>query len=253
MTTLDSEVGTVRIFIDLETCPTTNPDTIREIEAGVTPPGNISKAETIAAWERDKKPAAVAEAVNRTALDASTGGSIIAIGIATDDHEPVVLVRDPSDDSDSDAALLRSAFAHIDDILTDAAPISPTDGERLFKPEPYFIGHNVSFDLGFLWRRAVITGVQIPFDMTGPGDTRHGKNCFCTMQAWAGWGNRISLSKLARALHLPDPKANGITGATAWQAWREGNVEAVKAYCAGDVATARRIYFLMLGAQGRAA
>ena len=241
----------MRIFIDIETCPTTDPATIREIEAGVNPPGNLSKAESIAAWVKDKKPAAVAEAVNRTALDASLGGSIIAVGIANDDQEPVVLVRDPSDDSD--AALLRSAFAYIDGMLLDAAPISPTDGERLFKPEPYFIGHNVSFDLGFLWRRAVITGVQIPFDLPAPGDTRHGKNCFCTMQGWAGWGNRISLSRLARALHLPDPKGNGMTGATAWQAWREGNVEAVKTYCAGDVATARRIYFLMLGAQGRAA
>ena len=241
----------MRIFIDIETCPTTDPATIREIEDGVTPPGNISKAETIAAWKRDKKPAAVAEAIAKTALDASTGGSITAIGIATDDHDPVVLTRDPSDDSD--AALLRSAFNLINDILLEAAPISPTDGERLFKPEPYFIGHNVSFDLGFLWRRAVITGVQIPFDLPAPGDTRHGKNCFCTMQAWAGWGNRISLSRLARALHLPDPKANGMTGATAWLAWRDGDLESVKTYCAGDVATARRIYFLMLGANGRAA
>ena len=251
MTAFRFEVGIMRIFIDLETCPTTDPATIREIEAGVNPPGNISKPETIAAWVKDKKPAAVAEAVNRTALDASTGGSIIAVGIANDDQEPVVLVRDPSDDSD--AALLRSAFSHINDMLLDAAPISPTDGERLFKPDPFWIGHNVSFDLGFLWRRAVITGVQIPFDLPVPGDTRHGKNCYCTMAAWSGWGNRISLSRLARALHLPDPKGSGMTGATAWQAWRDGDLEAVREYCAGDVATARRIYFLMLGANGRAA
>ena len=241
----------MRVFIDIETCPTTDPDIIREIEAGVTPPGNISKAETIAAWERDKKPAAVAEAINRTALDASMGGTIIAIGIAVDDYDPIILDREPSDDSDAD--LLRTAFSHINDILTDAAPISPTDGERLFKPEPFFIGHNVSFDLGFIWRRAVMTGVPIPFDLPAPSDIRHGKNCFCTMQAWAGYGNRISLSRLARTLTIPDPKAEGVTGANAWQHWRDGNLDAVREYCSRDVATARRIYFLMLGANGRAA
>ena len=241
----------MRIFLDIETAPTNRPEIIREIEQGISPPGNISKAETIAAWERDKKPAAIDEAVNRTALDAGMGGQIIAVGIANDDHDPVILDREPSDDSD--AALLRTAFAYINDMLMDAAPISPTDGERLFKPDPYFIGHNIAFDLGFLWRRAVMTGVPIPFALPAPSDIRHGKNCFCTMQAWAGYGNRISLSRLARALHIPDPKAGEVNGANAWQFWRDGDLDAVHKYCQADVMTARRIYFLMLGAAGRAA
>jgi hypothetical protein len=244
-------INTMRIFIDIETAPTDNPDIIKEIEQGVTPPGNISKAETIEAWNRDKRPTAVAEAVSRTALDAGLGGTIIAIGIATDDHAPIVLDREPSGDSDAD--LLREAFRQIDALLLQAAPTSPTDGERLYKPDPYFIGHNVSFDLGFIWRRAVMTGVRIPFEFPTPSDIRHGKNAFCTMQAWAGYGNRISLSKLARALHIPDPKAGEINGANAWQHWREGNLDAVRDYCAADVMTARRIFFLMLGVNGRAA
>ena len=234
----------MRVFLDIETAPTNDPDTIREIEQGITPPGNISKAETIAAWERDKKPAATAEAVGKTALDGGTG-SIIAIGIATDDYDPVVLDRAP--DSESDADLLRVAFDHISTLLTEAAPISPTDGERLFRPSPWFVGHNISFDLGFIWRRAVIHGIVPPFELPSPDQTRHGKNCFCTMQAWAGYGQRISLSRLSRALGLPDPKLNedGITGANAWKFWRDGDLDTVQKYCSADVIAARSIFLRM--------
>ncbi len=231
----------MRLFIDIETCPTTDPAIIAGIAAGITPPGNLSKAETIAAWERDKKPAAIAEAVNKTALDAATG-SIIAIGMATDDGEPLVLTRDPADESDAD--LLRRAFNHLSDCLNAATPISPTDGSRMYRPDPYLVGHNVAFDLGFLWRRAVIHGVIPDFTLPSPDAARHGKNCFCTMQHWAGYGQRISLSRLSRALGLPDPKQNadGISGANAWNFWREGDVAMVKTYCAADVIAARSIF-----------
>jgi hypothetical protein len=53
----------------------------------VKAPGNIKKAETIEAWERDEKPAAVLEAVRKTGLD-GTYGRICCIGFAVDD-EPV--------------------------------------------------------------------------------------------------------------------------------------------------------------------
>lgn len=242
----------MRLFIDIETAPTDDQALIDEIARGITPPGNISKAETVAAWLKDKKPAAIAEAVGRTALDGGLG-SVIAIGIATDDHDPVVLTRDPDSESDSD--LLRVFFDHVEELLNDATPVSPTDGERMFKPDPWWVGHNISFDLGFIWRRCVINGLVPPFEIPSPDQMRHGKNCFCTMQAWAGYGQRISLSRLSRALGLPDPKQNeeGISGANAWEFWRDGDLDTVTRYCAGDVIAARSIFHRMEAMSRRAA
>lgn len=234
----------MRLFIDIETAPSSDPGVIGEIESGVTAPANYTKPESIQQWLETKGQAAKREAVGKTALDGGLG-SIIAIGIATDDHDPVVLTRDPDSENDSD--LLRVFFDHVEELLNDATPISPTDGERLFKPEPYFAGHNISFDLGFIWRRCVINNLVPPFDLPSPDQMRHGKNAFCTMQAWAGFGQRISLSRLSRALGLPDPKQNeeGISGANAWEFWRQGDLDTVVRYCSADVMAARSIFHRM--------
>lgn len=242
----------MRIYVDIETAPTSDLGAIAEIEAGVTAPANYSKPESIQQWLETKGQAAKREAVGKTALDAGMG-SIIAIGIATDDFDPVVLTRDPDSENDSD--LLRVFCDHVEELLNDATPISPTDGERLFKPEPWWVGHNVSFDLGFIWRRAVINGITPPFAIPSPDEIRHGKNCFCTMTAWAGFGQRISLSRLSRALELPDPKQNeeGISGANAWEFWHQGDLDTVQKYCAADVIAARSIFHRMESMSRRSA
>ncbi len=105
---------------------------------------------------------------------------------------------------------------------------------------PYFIAHNAAFDLGFLWRRCIVLGLRPPFPLPGP-NARAGKDYGCTMQAWAGYRERVSLQALCRALSLPDPKAEG-TGAQAWQWWKAGDVERVATYCAGDVRAVRDIW-----------
>ncbi len=242
----------MRIFIDIETAPTADPAAIEEIVAGIAPPSNYTKADTIQQWWDTKGETAKVEAIGKTALDAGLG-SIIAIGIATDDYDPVVLDRDP--DTDTDAGLLRVAFDHVEQLLIAATPVSPTDGERLFKPEPYFVGHNVAFDLGFIWRRAAINGITPPFAIPSPDEIRHGKNCFCTMQAWAGYGQRISLSRLTRALRLPDPKQNeeSISGANAWQFWGRGELDVMQRYCSADVMAARSIFHRLEAMTRRAA
>ncbi len=81
------------ITIDLETCPAQDPAVRADIAAGIEPPGNISKAETIAAWHADKKPAAVEEAWRKTSFDGATG-HICVIGVSFDDEPPIALYYD---------------------------------------------------------------------------------------------------------------------------------------------------------------
>lgn len=244
----------MHIFIDIETSPTTDPELMAELAAGVTPPGNISKAETIAVWERDKKPAAVAEAIGRTALDAAAG-SVIAIGLALDYGDPAeVLIRDRTigDDFEQEQDLLRRFVAWVDAALARGA-VTDAAGRTIWPEAPHFVAHNAAFDLGFLWRRAVVTGITPEgWKLPAPWTMRHGKDHFCTMTAWAGPRERISLKRLCRALALADPKAGG-DGAQAWQWWQAGELDKLARYCAGDVEAVRSIWHAMMAHGGIAA
>ena len=233
----------MRIFIDIETCPTTDPAVIADIRSSIRAPANYSKPESIQQWMETKGEQAAIEAIGKTALSPEDG-SIIAVCIATDDGEPVVIMRTPEEPTD--ARLLEAAFTHIDGLLEDASTNSCTDPDRLiFRPEPYFIGHNLTgFDLPFLWKRSLINGVVPPFTLPAPDEIRHARNCFDTMTAWAGYRSMIGLSRLCRVLGIPDPKQNedGITGANAWEFWQRGDLDAVDAYNRGDVLAVRAIF-----------
>ena len=104
---------------------------------------------------------------------------------------------------------------------------------------PYFIAHNAKFDLPFLWHRSVINGVNpgVTFNPHG----RHGSNHFCTMEAWAGFGQRISLNNLADILG-EGSKTEGMDGSQVWPEYQKGNIDKIVGYCADDVALTSRIY-----------
>lgn len=230
----------MHIFLDIETAPTRDPETIAAIRANVRPPASYKKPESIAAWHAAEGEAAAQEAIGRTALDAAAG-EVIAIGLARDDEfPPVVLHRTPEE---PEVDLFRRFFAIVQDWLEDEA-VADAHGNPIFPAAPYFIGHNVAFDLGFVWRRAIIHNLRPPFHLPGP-NARAGKDYGCTMQAWAGYRDKVSLQALCRALALPDPKADG-AGAQAWQWWQQGDVERVARYCAGDVEAVRAIWERLL-------
>ena len=235
----------MRIFLDLETCPTTDPELIREIESGISAPGNYTKPESIQAWMETKGEIAKREAIAKTALSPEDG-SIISVCLATDDGEPVTFMRPPEEPDD--ARLLRQVYAYLDDILTDASVTSNTTGELLHRPNPWFVAHNgVAFDLPWLWKRSVIHGIEAPFTLYSPDELRHGKNAFDTMLGWAGLRGTISLSRLCRVLGLTDPKANqaGISGKNAFEFWQRGDLDTVDLYNRGDVLAVREIFHRM--------
>lgn len=235
----------MRLYLDLETAPTTDPELIREIESGISAPGNYTKPESIQAWMETKGEIAKREAIAKTALSPEDG-SIISVCLATDDGEPVTFMRPPEEPSDD--RLLKQVFAYLDDILIDASVTSNTTGELLHRPTPWFIGHSlVSFDLPWLWKRSVIHGLSVPFNLPAPDELRHGRNCYDTMLGWAGLRGHISLSRLCRVLGLTDPKANqaGISGKNAFEFWQRGDLDTVDLYNRGDVLAVREIFHRM--------
>jgi predicted PolB exonuclease-like 3'-5' exonuclease len=75
----------------------------------------------------------------------------------------------------------------------------------------------------------------IPFDARP-----YSEFIFDTMTQWAGYGNRISLDRLGRALSLGGK--GDFNGSMVWDAIKNGEIERVAEYCAEDVELTRDIY-----------
>ena len=220
----------MNIFLDLESIPCEDPATIAEIASGIKQPANYKKTETIAAWEANEKPAAVAEAVLKTAFD-GTYGRVIVIGYAVDDGNPIAL-RGPEKE------ILAQFFA---DISAAARYVYQSgEGERLL----VFIGHNlVGFDLRFLWQRAVINRVKMPSSLLKACKARPWDAVVAdTMQMWhPDRDRRISLEKLCKALGVATPKTD-LDGSKVYEAYKAGELDRIAEYCGGDVVAMRECY-----------
>lgn len=216
----------MNITIDIETIPAQDPAVREEIRATIEPPGNISKAETIAAWHAEKKPGLIEEAWRKTSLDGSRG-HIAVIGYAIEDEEPVTLYRQDWQAPGAEADVLRSFFERMQDAY------HPNGGVT----RPVLIGHYITgFDLIFIFQRAVILGIKpplwIPF-MAKPWDD----SVYDTMPRFAGAKGSISADRLAKALGIPAKGA--IDGSKVWEYVETGRIDEVAAYCADDVRMAR--------------
>ena len=218
------------IYFDIETLPSDDSGIIADIAAGIKPPGNLKKAETIEAWERDEKPGAVLEAVKKTGLD-GTFGRICCIGFAVNDDAADVRYGD-------EAETITAFFAW----LTEAARIS----DYTERQSAIFIGHNIlSFDLRFLWQRCVVNGIRPPAFIPFNAKPWDGK-VLDTMTAWnPERERRISLDKLCRALSVPTSKGD-LDGSKVAEYWQAGKQKEVAAYCMADVEAVRQCHKRMV-------
>jgi hypothetical protein len=222
----------MHIHFDIETIPSQSDDVREALTADITPPGNISKPETIAAWNRDKRPAEAEKAWRKTALDGLLG-HVAVIGAAFNDEEPVSFhVADALGGPEvaaGEAQVLRGFF----DWLRDR-----TSGQRAI-----FVGHNiVNFDLLFLWQRCIVLGV--PAHRSMPLNARpYDERIFDTMRAWTA-GDRtrfVSLDNLAQACGLKG-KTEGMDGSQVWDYVNAGRIGEVADYCKDDVRATREIH-----------
>lgn len=219
----------MNIFIDIETIPQQPEDATKAaIAESIQAPAQMSKTETIAAWHAGEgayagvKSALIEDTYRKTSFDGAKG-EIISIAFAVEDRPVTVFHRGfCKDESD----LLSSARDGIID--------------ELGGKSPWFIGHNIGgFDLKFLFQRFVINRIDPNIDFKQYG--RHGAQFYDTMQAWAGYGNRISQDNLCAALGI-EGKPDDIDGSKVWDFYKAGKIEQIAQYNANDVLTVRKIY-----------
>ena len=212
------------IFLDIETLPSADPAVRDLLSARIKPPAAMKKADTIAAWEANDKPALIDEAVSKTSFD-GTYGSVCVIGLAFDGQAPMALMGDGRSERD----MLLQLMHTIDERCTSTS-------------RPVFVGHNIhGFDLPFLWKRCAINRVKpspwIPFGVK-PWSERLSD----TMLMWDDRRDKsISLDALCRVLGVDTPKGD-MDGSKVAQAWAEGRYADVAAYCMADVAATRECY-----------
>lgn len=212
------------LILDIETIPTQSDDVRQYVASKVTHPGNISKAETIAKWNEESRPAAVAEAVAKTSLDGAFG-QVVCIGIALGDTEPTMIA----------SLNERENLLGLNDVLENIP-----QKEYLFT---LIVGHNVSaFDLRFLMQRFMVNQVKPHPIIVRAAQAKpwESDKVYDTMVQFAGTGNRISLDKLCLALGLPGK--GDITGADVWPMVLAGKLDEVADYCANDVRKTRAVF-----------
>ena len=214
----------MNIFIDIETIPKQpENETKAEIAKTIKAPAAMKKPETIQDWHNGAgkyegvKEAAIDEAYRKTALD-GTYGEVISC-VVSNGADFASFNRNITD---PEADLVKNIFIAINTLTRNQ--------ER--QVAPYFIGHNVPFDLKFLWHRAVINSVKPGFAL--PFDGRHGKDYYDNMQAWAGFKGRISQDNLCKALGM-EGKRKEVTGSNVWDFVKAGEIAKVSEYNKDDV------------------
>lgn len=215
------------LVIDIETIATSRKDVIDYIGSKVTHPGNISKAETIAKWNEESRPDAIAEAVAKTGLDGAFG-KVVCIGYQTPEmSEPGAIWG-----LDESFVLYGLNQAIVELVEQKNAIITPV------------VGHNVAgFDLRFLMQRFIVNGIKPHSFIKRAAEAKpwESEKVFDTMVQFAGVGNRISLDKLCLALSIPSPKGD-MDGSMVSQAVADGRILEVVEYCKRDVVATNAVY-----------
>ena len=215
----------MNVYIDIETIPTIDPAVLGKIAEGITPPASMSKAETIAAWEAEKKPALIEEAARKTAFS-GLHGHVICAAVAVDEKRPlafsIVNVAD-------EPTLLRNLFDYLRAIHAEE------HGRR-----GTYIGHNiVNFDLRFLYQRAVMLRIPPPMQMpfkAKPWDD----SVFDTMTQWSGLKDWTKLDDLCAAMGIE--QKGHLDGSQVWEYFMNGRHGEIIEYCCADVERVRAVH-----------
>lgn len=231
----------MKIVLDIETIPCA--DKQRFLDAAVADfkaPSTLTKAEAgadlgmsadaikyigakdlIAKWESEmaatKAPEVAELAWRKTSLDGTYGRVFSIAWKFADESQGGHFIHDGNDE----VLLLKDFFSHVQRQLDKATHGRP----------PFFIGHNLEWDLKFLFRRCIILGIQPVFELPFKG--RHDKDYFCTMQGWCAHGERISLANLCTALNIP--AKTEMDGSMVCDYWLAGRFDEISQYNKEDV------------------
>jgi hypothetical protein len=207
------------LYLDAEVIPNLDEQAIAEIAASITAPGNYKKQESIDEWMAENKQRLVDEQVHKACFDGATG-KIVCIGWAWDGDTVNVVKGDEADN-------LNVLFYDISTIK-DMAEV---------------IGHNVMFDIRYIWQRAVVNGIKPPWQVKWHGKPWDHQD---TMLMWnPERDKKISLDRLCKALGIPTSKGD-MDGSKVWQAFKDGRINEIAEYCARDVEAVRQCHKRMM-------
>lgn len=233
---LNKENSMTMIPSDIETLPAQPEAEIKKLIAdSIQAPGQMKKQDTIDKWHAGEgdyagvKDALIEETYRKTSFDGARG-HICSISWAYDlDMDPLVLFAEKLDTLPADERRATEAGL-LDQFFTEV------DAHRKGQPVQ-FAGHFIgTFDIPFLFQRAVILGVAPPFSLGEFG--RHIHDFYDTNTAFMGYSRdkMISQDALAQAMGLP-LKPDGIDGSRVWDYYKAGNYDEIKEYNKHDVRT----------------
>lgn len=231
----------MKIVLDLETIPTQRDDVIVQIAkdaqkeiSQLKAPSNYKDETKVAAYIDEKSNEilnGLDETWRKTSFDGGYG-HICVIGFTIDDSNPIALYKEGDDHVANEISIIKSFYEILRDAYNPSARV------------PTVIGHNlIGFDLKFLFQRSVVLGIKPPAFIKF--DAKPWDDCaFDTMTKWAGFGNRVSLNKLANILEVGEKGVDGedFDGSMVWDAVKSGDIAKVAEYCKQDVSLTRRIY-----------
>lgn len=219
------------MYFDIESIPSQIDGIRDELAKAIEPPGNISKADTVAAWHAEKKPALVEDAYLKTSFDGGVGQAVV-IGFAVGDGPAhAYSVTDLS--RDAERKMIKAFFCAV----TDAGAVQ-------------FIGHNViAFDFPFLWKRAMVLGVKPPWSF--PRNPKPwGETVADTMLIWdATQRAGGSMDRVCRLLGIPGK--GDMDGSKVWPYVQAGRMSEVADYCKADVERTRAMHRRMMFADAQ--
>lgn len=228
------------VFIDIETIPGQSEAARAQAKADTKPPGTLKKPESIEAWWENEGPAAIEATWRKQALDPAMG-EVCAIGYAIGDEQPRSLVRGRTE---TEGAFLSRALGEVTRAIE---PHIPSNSPMVSLIEAaYVVAHHADFDLLFLRARCWANRIRLPAWLPKPG-ARAPRDYGDTMALFAGYGGRVSLDRLCRALGVASPKADGVSGADVCDLWMAGEHDKLAAYNAADVQAVAECWYVMQG------
>lgn len=210
----------MNIYLDIETIPSQVPGYRDSIY--VSPPASHKKPDTIEKWMNENFELERDKLYRKTALDGMRG-QIICVCLAAGDGAIETIYEALNEDT-----LLSAFYATVNDMLGGAGQTR----------KPFFIGHNINFDLKFLWKRSVIRGVvptvRLPHD-SAPWKDDHAD----TMTMW-DIKKFAKLTDLCEALGIDSD--DDIPGSEVWDAYQDGRHNDIARHCQIDVERVREVY-----------
>lgn len=215
---------TGRLYIDIETCNVHGEH--REVARPWMKIDSRLKDE-------DKIAAAREKALDQTALN-GLWGEVIAIGYAAEDADAWAMQRK--------LVSSHNIFSEQDLLGQFAEDINYRCDQQWHKSSPCIIGHNVQFDIRFLWQRYVVNELTPPHWLTRalhakPWDD---EKVFDTMVQWCGLREYVSLGALCAGLGIEVPET--IDGSEVPQAWLDGRYDEIRAHVLADVEAVRAVH-----------